>query len=771
MSLFSKKSFFKLFHLLILVVTISTIATAANLLPATLVFDGHQFQNNGNQITLNVQVKNIGDEPAKNVTVAFRLPMGATAQSNEQLIIKEIRAGGTHTASLKFSNPNKDIIVYCTATEGITQKETQSKFSFKNQSNRSAGGNPDVFWVSPNPDKVGTSITVNKDVYDIQLKAISNSKLKAQNFTVYINNTSQDGSKFEEGELSTAPSNGPRKTHTYTGKIILQQGVNKVMIEVIDENGKAETRMIEINYNPTRANLHVLAIGPTHEDLEFTSKDAKDFAAAFANQENRLFKKVFIRTLVDRNNTNKASMERALADLKNNYLYDVEEKIGRNDLVVLFISSHGKKYADGSFKILTSDFQLKYPHLETIDYQEHILGMLNEIECKKLVFIDACNSGSARGSKASITDSDMARALHTLITSAPGLSTITSCKSNELSYEDKLWQNGAFTKAILSAFKGYTFRKNGRTISPDPDKNGIITLGELRDYIIDYVPNLVKKDKPKAPTSQRPHISADEIDLDVPVYALRTYKHKDINIGNNQPVDNSYIVDNTPSFETNTGNTNYRPTNPTITDTDGDGVVDNMDPCPEIMGPLSNNGCPEATKRTVATGPASGQLTDSRDKSQYAWKRMKDGKKWMTENLNVAIKEGTWFYGQKGKKGKNKNPENGRLYTWDAARKACPNGWRLPTRNEWNNLIKFYGGDKAAYDALMEGGNSGFDAKLSGFRDSNGVFCCQGDFGNFWSKDGDAGSGYYIDFNSMNSKVAEEIFDKSKALSCRCVEE
>ena len=55
-----------------------------------------------------------------------------------------------------------------------------------------------------------------------------------------------------------------------------------------------------------------------------------------------------------------------------------------------------------------------------------------------------------------------------------------------------------------------------------------------------------------------------------------------------------------------------------------------------------------------------------------------------------------------------------------------------------------------------------FDAKLSGFRDSNGILCCQGNFGNFWSKDGDAGSGYYMDFNNMNSKVAEQMFDKNK---------
>jgi len=755
-----------------LIVSLLPFTGTANNLPATLIFDGHQFLNNSGQTTLNLQIKNIGDETARNVEVFFKLPTGVNPLSQQQLMISEIAAGQSQIAQIKFANPNKDITILCRATEGITQKETTGKFNFKIPTNRSAGGNPDIFWVSPNPDKVGNAITVNKDVYDIELKAISNSKLKAQNFTVYINNTSQDGSKFEEGELSTAPSNGSRKTHTYTGKLVLKPGVNKVLIKVTDGFGKAETRIIEINYNPTRSNLHVLAIGPTHSDLQYTAKDARDFAAAFANQESRgVFKKVYVRTLVNKENTDEIAMKRALIDLKHKYVEDVEEKITKNDLVILFISSHGKKYADGSFKILTSDFQMKYPEFETIDYQKQILSTLNQIECKKLVFIDACNSGAAKGSKEGISDADMARALHTLITSAPGLSTITSCKSNELSYEDSKWKNGAFTKAILSAFNGTLLRRNGKTYSPDPDKNGIITLGELRDYIVAYVPNLVKKDKPDAPTSQRPHIVADELDLELPVYALRTYQPKDIQVTDNEKVGDNYITDSSPSFETiEPTYTTTRTVDLAAIDSDKDGVTDNMDPCPNDAGPMSNNGCPIADKKP-ATGPASGQFTDMRDKNRYAWKRLKDGKKWMTENLNIEIKNGSWTYGQTGKKSKSRNTGNGRLYTWHAARTACPKGWRLPKKEDWANLIKFYGGEKAAYEALTAGGDSGFNAQLGGIRQSNGMYCCQSDFGNYWSKDGDVASGYYFDFNQPNSKVEEQMFDKNTGLSCRCVEE
>lgn len=56
---------------------------------------------------------------------------------------------------------------------------------------------------------------------------------------------------------------------------------------------------------------------------------------------------------------------------------------------------------------------------------------------------------------------------------------------------------------------------------------------------------------------------------------------------------------------------------------------------------------------------------------------------WMTQNLNVEV-EGSMCY--------NDDPMNcekyGRLYTWDAAQKACPKGWHLPSADEFHTLEK-----------------------------------------------------------------------------------
>jgi hypothetical protein len=56
----------------------------------------------------------------------------------------------------------------------------------------------------------------------------------------------------------------------------------------------------------------------------------------------------------------------------------------------------------------------------------------------------------------------------------------------------------------------------------------------------------------------------------------------------------------------------------------------------------------------------------------------------MAENLNHDIKPWkSWCYDDK-----DLNCEKyGRLYDWNAANKACPEGWRLPSQGEWSDLV------------------------------------------------------------------------------------
>jgi uncharacterized protein (TIGR02145 family) len=78
------------------------------------------------------------------------------------------------------------------------------------------------------------------------------------------------------------------------------------------------------------------------------------------------------------------------------------------------------------------------------------------------------------------------------------------------------------------------------------------------------------------------------------------------------------------------------------------------------------------------------------------------GKKWMKKNLNIKT-ENSWCYGEGARVSGHRRGEYatlsdseiqancakyGRLYTWEAAKSACPAGWHLPSRAEWRDLVR-----------------------------------------------------------------------------------
>ena len=119
------------------------------------------------------------------------------------------------------------------------------------------------------------------------------------------------------------------------------------------------------------------------------------------------------------------------------------------------------------------------------------------------------------------------------------------------------------------------------------------------------------------------------------------------------------------------------------------------------------------------------------------------------------------------------NPTNsetyGRLYNWytvDDNRGVCPDGWHVPTDNEYTILTDYLGGESVAGGKMKETGldhwadpnegatnESGFTGLPAGNRSSsNGIYYSMGNYGYFWSSS---------DLNSTNAWTRILLYDYS----------
>lgn len=179
-------------------------------------------------------------------------------------------------------------------------------------------------------------------------------------------------------------------------------------------------------------------------------------------------------------------------------------------------------------------------------------------------------------------------------------------------------------------------------------------------------------------------------------------------------------------------------------------------------------------------------FTDSRDGQTYKTKNALTGATftWMAQNLNYKV-EGSYAYDDN----ESNRKEHGLLYAWEAAKKACPNGWHLATDSEWSLLVSEFGGTDKAGEALKsingwnEDGNgtnsSGFNGLAGGQRKPNGTYGQLGIFGIWWSSTPtiEEGKAWLWDISyggpdmSIKSKVWRFDGDILGGLSVRCVRE
>jgi uncharacterized protein (TIGR02145 family) len=171
---------------------------------------------------------------------------------------------------------------------------------------------------------------------------------------------------------------------------------------------------------------------------------------------------------------------------------------------------------------------------------------------------------------------------------------------------------------------------------------------------------------------------------------------------------------------------------------------------------------------------------------------------WMKNNLNVdhyqngdpipevkdqtewaSLKTGAWCY-------YNNDPENGKkcgkLYNWYAVhdpRGLAPKGWRIPTKSDFEILLKTIKDNSTLLKAVGEGiesgagtNSSGFSAILSGGRADNGNFYYLGISNYFWtSMEGSATTANFMGLTQNDTSVGFDGINKVFGFSVRCTKD
>jgi uncharacterized caspase-like protein len=190
-------------------------------------------------------------------------------------------------------------------------------------------------------------------------------------------------------------------------------------------------------------------------DLQYTTKDARDFAAALTDAKYGRFKKDHVRLLLDEEATTR--------NIKSE-LNLLARSAGRDDLVLIYLASHGsarESDVGGVNYVITHDTDVGDPdslYATALPMVEVVNVVRNRVKSRRaVVILDTCHSGGAlapgaRGFKVSGVN-PAAASDETLngLRQGEGRAIIASSRVDESSYESAKLRNGYFTFCLIQA--------------------------------------------------------------------------------------------------------------------------------------------------------------------------------------------------------------------------------------------------------------------------------------------------------------------------------
>ena len=318
------------------------------------------------------------------------------------------------------------------------------------------------------------------------------------------------------------PIDSIRNSMTTLHRVVVPPGIDTVTVTATDRAGNTSSRTLTIQrveYSIGSRWAVVVGVSAYKDTaiprLKYAHRDAEAFADFLRSPNGGAFNDDHIFVLLDSQVTRKSFSEA---------LFSFLARTKREDLVMIFFSGHGSSINRDQSYFLMSDTKLDDLENTAVAMKEIQNAVTKNILAERvLVFSDACFSGNVNvffiGRRSADTDKNLInRYLRELGKSKPGLLSITSSSEGELSREGWVyWEHGLFTYFLVAGLGGRITDTEGRVMKPvpaDADKDGIVTLGEIVDYIRISVSRMTGG-------KQNPQISKTTFDRNLPLSVLR----------------------------------------------------------------------------------------------------------------------------------------------------------------------------------------------------------------------------------------------------------
>ncbi|HJR05903.1 MAG TPA: caspase family protein [Pyrinomonadaceae bacterium] len=245
-----------------------------------------------------------------------------------------------------------------------------------------------------------------------------------------------------------------------------------------------------------RPKLYVLAVGVSNYadpklKLGFAAKDAQDFAASWERQRGELYREVVVKVLTD----DKATKDEVLDGLE-----WIRKETTSKDVAVVLFAGHGVNDPTGLYYFLPFNADTNKLLRTGVSFSD-IKNTVAALAGKTLFFIDTCHSGNVLGTRRGLLGAlgELNGVVNELASAENGAVVFAASTGNQFSLENVIWNNGAFTKAVVEGLGGgANYDKSGR---------GRITLNMLDLYISERVKELTKGQQ--TPTTAKPQTVPD----------------------------------------------------------------------------------------------------------------------------------------------------------------------------------------------------------------------------------------------------------------------